>query len=146
MHQQTQRGFIVFLFSTTFSHLLVTFLGYRCTMALTNMHSDLRSNPSSALCFNFILIIYVNPLSRILGCNKFWLNNAIKVLHLVYSNSYHKINVSAWRPNNETNCNVLFLVFKLWQFGKRTVFCQYFQFSGTSIRTQIINISVDLKW
>ena len=35
-------------------------------MALTNTHSDLRSNPSSDL---WIVLHYVDPLIRILGCN-----------------------------------------------------------------------------
>ena len=66
----------------------------RCTMALTNMHSDLRFNPSSGLCINLVIYIisyyhyitfitlhyitlhnilhynilhYVDPLFRILG-------------------------------------------------------------------------------
>ena len=38
----------------------------RCTIALTNVHSDLRFNPSSGLC---IILYYVDPLFRILGCN-----------------------------------------------------------------------------
>ena len=40
------------------------------------MHSDLRFNPSSALCINldyiilfYIILYYVDPLFRILGCN-----------------------------------------------------------------------------
>ena len=37
----------------------------RCTIALTNMHSD----PSSGWCFNLHYSIYVEPLFRILGCN-----------------------------------------------------------------------------
>ena len=56
-------------------------------MALTNMHSDLRFNPSSGLAFFYVLvwlpysishlgpgcnklIIYAGPLSCILGCNQ----------------------------------------------------------------------------
>ena len=50
MREQTRRPFIVFSFSTTFPRLLVnqSFIpgvGTPC-MALTNMHSDLRFNPS----------------------------------------------------------------------------------------------------
>ena len=41
----------------------------RCTIALTNMHSDLRFNSSSCLCINLHYIIYVGSLFRILGCN-----------------------------------------------------------------------------
>ena len=50
MREQTRRPFIVFSFSTTFPHLLVTQsfipeVHCMCTIALTNMHSDLRFNP-----------------------------------------------------------------------------------------------------
>ena len=49
----------------------------RCTIALTNMHSGLRSNPSSGLCINIyiyilfmlILYFYADRLFCILGCN-----------------------------------------------------------------------------
>ena len=43
----------------------------RCTIAVTNMHSDLKFNPSSGLCINlviYIILYYVDPLFRILGC------------------------------------------------------------------------------
>ena len=43
----------------------------RCTMTLTNMHSDLRFNPSSGLCISYIILYYVDPLFRILECNDF---------------------------------------------------------------------------
>jgi len=41
----------------------------RCTIVLTNMNSDLRSNPSSGLCINLYYLYYVDPLFRNLGCN-----------------------------------------------------------------------------
>ena len=41
----------------------------RCTIALTNMNSDLRSNPSSGLCINLYHLYYVDPLFCNLGCN-----------------------------------------------------------------------------
>ena len=58
-------------------------------MALTNMHSDLRFNPSSGLCIN--LFIYVDPLFCILGCNIYagplfcilGCNESVLWLHLV---------------------------------------------------------------
>ena len=31
----------------------------RCTMALTNMHSDLRFNPFSGLCINLVILYYI---------------------------------------------------------------------------------------
>ena len=40
----------------------------KCTMTLTNIHSDLRSNASFGLCIN---LYYADPLFRILECNKF---------------------------------------------------------------------------
>jgi len=50
-----------FSFSTTFPRLLhgePKFHSWgRCTIALTNMHSDLRFNPSSGLCINLYCII-----------------------------------------------------------------------------------------
>ena len=59
----------------------------RCTIALTNMHSDLRSNLSSGLCINLDdinYIIYVDPLFRILGCNNIAVLKRIVVsCHLV---------------------------------------------------------------
>ena len=39
----------------------------KCTMPLTNINSDWMFNASSGLCI--ILVIYVGPLSCILGCN-----------------------------------------------------------------------------
>ena len=39
----------------------------KCTMSLTNINSDWKSNASSGLCI--ILVIYAGPLSCILGCN-----------------------------------------------------------------------------
>ena len=38
----------------------------KCTMTLTNIQSDWMSNTSSGLC---IILNYVDPLFRILGCN-----------------------------------------------------------------------------
>ena len=40
----------------------------RCTIALTGMHSDLRSNPSAGPCIN-LYYLYMDPLFCILGCN-----------------------------------------------------------------------------
>ena len=39
----------------------------KCTMPLTNINSDWMSNASSGLC---IILYYVDPLIRILGCNE----------------------------------------------------------------------------
>ena len=41
----------------------------KCTMPLTNINSDCMSNASSGLCIMLGYIIYVGPLSCILGCN-----------------------------------------------------------------------------
>ena len=43
----------------------------KCTMPLTNMNSDWMSNASSGLCIILLHIIYVDPLSCILGCTLF---------------------------------------------------------------------------
>ena len=56
MCKQTWSPFIVFSFSTTFPPKFHSW--GRCTMALTNMYSDLRSNPSSGLCIYIIYNIY----------------------------------------------------------------------------------------
>ena len=72
MHEQTPRPFIVFSFSTAFPCLLVnqSFIPeVGSTIALTNMHSDLRFNPSSGLCINLVIVYYVDPLLYIVGCN-----------------------------------------------------------------------------
>ena len=50
----------------------------KCIKPLTNINSDWMSNASCGLCvilyYIFILFIYAGPLSCILGCNKFFLN------------------------------------------------------------------------
>ena len=52
----------------------------KCTMPLTNINSDWMSNASSGLCItllDYIIFIYVGPLSCILGCNNAKLDNWI---------------------------------------------------------------------
>ena len=54
--EQTRRPFIVFSFSTTFSQLLVNQSFNLGIGAPYSTNSNLRSNPSSGLCINFICI------------------------------------------------------------------------------------------
>ena len=74
MREQTRRPFIVFSFSITFPCLFVdqSFIPGVGASWLTNMHSDLRFNPSSGVCINLVILYYLyyaGPLSCILGCN-----------------------------------------------------------------------------
>ena len=71
---------------------------------LTNMHSDLRSNPSSGLCINVYELFYVCQLIRILWCNQclhnvYILLTPVDCFHLTHLDSSEAIisrNAAVW--------------------------------------------------